>query len=237
MKATLISATLVACLLAIVAVTNLQGQQNGPAAPPRNGVAVIDIGYIFKNYTVFTAQMNRLKADVDAAEGQLKKQRDDAQKIVEEMKGLKPGSIDYKKREEQVTQLEAKFNVDMSLQKKDFMDREGKVYHAVYQSIADEVRYFSQKNAISVVLRTNSDPIDPVPRAGSTERAITGHIDFLQVRNGAVHVLDYKPDAGINKPIVFAAGNDITQPILDSLNQRAANPANAMRQGVRPGTK
>jgi transposase-like protein len=30
---------------------------------------------------------------------------------------------------------------------------------------------------------------------------ITGHIDFLQVRNGAVHILDYKPDARTNKPI------------------------------------
>jgi ATP-dependent exoDNAse (exonuclease V) beta subunit len=39
-----------------------------------------------------------------------------------------------------------------------------------------------------------------VPRNGSP-RSITGHIDFLQVRNGAVHILDYKPDARTNKPI------------------------------------
>jgi transposase-like protein len=32
-------------------------------------------------------------------------------------------------------------------------------------------------------------------------RALTGHIDFIQVRNGAVHILDYKPDARTNKPI------------------------------------
>ena len=32
------------------------------------------------------------------------------------------------------------------------------------------------------------------------ERTITGHIDFLQVRSGAVHLLDYKPDATTNKP-------------------------------------
>lgn len=31
--------------------------------------------------------------------------------------------------------------------------------------------------------------------------AMTGHIDFLQVRNGAVHILDYKPDARTNRPI------------------------------------
>jgi transposase-like protein len=32
------------------------------------------------------------------------------------------------------------------------------------------------------------------------ERVVTGHIDFIQVRNGAVHLLDYKPDATTNKP-------------------------------------
>src|ERR1700674_209426 len=33
------------------------------------------------------------------------------------------------------------------------------------------------------------------------QHVLTGHIDFLQVRNGAVHILDYKPDARTNKPI------------------------------------
>ena len=37
-------------------------------------------------------------------------------------------------------------------------------------------------------------------KVGDAERVITGHIDFLQVRNGAVHLLDYKPDATTNKP-------------------------------------
>jgi len=30
---------------------------------------------------------------------------------------------------------------------------------------------------------------------------VTGHIDFMQVRNGLVHILDYKPDAGTNRPV------------------------------------
>jgi len=36
-------------------------------------------------------------------------------------------------------------------------------------------------------------------------RVITGHMDFVQVRNGAVHILDYKPDARTNKPIAQLA--------------------------------
>jgi hypothetical protein len=43
------------------------------------------------------------------------------------------------------------------------------------------------------------------PRPGKEPRVITGHIDFLQIRNGAIHVLDYKPDARTNKPFAQLA--------------------------------
>ena len=32
-------------------------------------------------------------------------------------------------------------------------------------------------------------------------KALTGHIDFIQIRNGAIHILDYKPNAAKQKPI------------------------------------
>ena len=30
---------------------------------------------------------------------------------------------------------------------------------------------------------------------------LTGHIDFIQIRNGCVHLLDYKPNASKEQPI------------------------------------
>lgn len=42
--------------------------------------------------------------------------------------------------------------------------------------------------------------ISLLAKSRDRERVITGHIDFVQVRNGAVHLLDYKPDAPTNKP-------------------------------------
>ncbi|MFA5892195.1 MAG: hypothetical protein WDA27_14810 [Actinomycetota bacterium] len=47
--------------------------------------------------------------------------------------------------------------------------------------------------------------IEIAPRVDERPRTITGHIDFLQVRNGAVHILDYKPDARTSKPIAQLA--------------------------------
>ena len=40
-----------------------------------------------------------------------------------------------------------------------------------------------------------------MPEGGTADQTITGHIDFLRVRIGAVHILDYKPDARTNRPI------------------------------------
>ncbi len=37
--------------------------------------------------------------------------------------------------------------------------------------------------------------IDEIPKL------ITGHIDFLQIRNGSVHILDYKSNAAKERPI------------------------------------
>jgi hypothetical protein len=39
-----------------------------------------------------------------------------------------------------------------------------------------------------------------LPDGAPADQTITGHIDFLQVRHGAVHILDYKFDARTNRP-------------------------------------
>jgi hypothetical protein len=63
----------------------------------------------------------------------------------------------------------------------------------------DDIAALEDKYRITIVPR---QPLDPArPDAGHRPRFITGHIDFLQARNGAIHILDYKPDARTNKPI------------------------------------
>ena len=39
-----------------------------------------------------------------------------------------------------------------------------------------------------------------LPEGAPDDQTITGHIDFLQVRNGAVNILDHKPDARTDRP-------------------------------------
>ena len=43
------------------------------------------------------------------------------------------------------------------------------------------------------------------PHVGEAEPSITGHINLLQVRNGAVHILDCEPEAQANRTIARLA--------------------------------
>jgi len=40
-----------------------------------------------------------------------------------------------------------------------------------------------------------------VPLSLKQDQVITGHIDFIQIRNGTIHILDFKPSAAKYKPI------------------------------------
>jgi hypothetical protein len=70
-------------------------------------------------------------------------------------------------------------------------------------TVAIEIPIWLDENDISALEREHN--IELASREGNKPRVITGHIDFLQVRNGAVHILDYKPDARTNKPIAQLA--------------------------------
>jgi ATP-dependent exoDNAse (exonuclease V) beta subunit len=51
----------------------------------------------------------------------------------------------------------------------------------------DDIAHMQQQLGFRIPLATNA--------------AITGHIDVLQIRNGRVHILDYKPNAHHERPI------------------------------------
>ncbi len=58
----------------------------------------------------------------------------------------------------------------------------------------DDIRHYQNELGFQV----------PLARPGLAEQGqalITGHIDLLQIRNGAIHILDYKPSAKKAKPV------------------------------------
>ncbi len=174
------------------------------SASPANNVAVIDVGYVFKNHARFKAAMDKMKDEVMAAENGLKAERDRINGLMEQIKGFNVGTPEYKKLEAEIAKAQGDFNVNAQLQKKDFMDREAKVYLQVYGEIEKAVEQFAREHRIAVVHRFDGEPVD--------------NSDRNQILRG------------ITKPIVYLEpGIDITPDILKMLNGPAVAGAQQPR--------
>ena len=178
-----------------VAVPQGQPQQVRPTSPSSH-VAVIDVGYIFKNHVRFKAAMDKMKDEVMAAENALKGDRDRINGLMEQLKGFNVGTPEYKKLEAEIAKGQGDFNVNAQLSKKDFMDREAKVYLQVYTEVEKAVEQFAREHRIAIVHRFDGDPVD--------------NSDRNQILRG------------ITKPIVYLEpGIDITPDVLKMLNTPA----------------
>jgi Skp family chaperone for outer membrane proteins len=164
------------------------------------GIAVVDISYVFKNYPGFTAEIEKLKTEMEAADGQLKADSERLVQMQQQRDALKPGSEDFKNIDEQLAREKANFSIKQGTIRRDFLEREAKIYFATYNRVSEVVKYVAQQNGIGMVLRFNGDPIDPQQRE-----------DVMRA---------------IMQPIVFQNNIDITPDVL-TLMSRGANGATA----------
>ena len=194
-----------AALVALVQVSALaQAPAQAPAAAgPAVHVAVVDVGYIFKNHARFKAAMDKMKDEVMAAENALKAERDRINGLMEQLKGFNVGTPEYKKLEAEVAKAQGDFNVNAQLQKKDFMDREAKVYMQVYDEVEKAVAQFARDHRIAIVHRFDGDPVDSSDR-NQILRGITKPIVFydpgIDITPDVLKMLNGTPVAGAGQP-------------------------------------
>ena len=203
---TLVAAVAVGPVSAFAQVPVRPVQPGQPAQPapvaapqPRSAapahVAVVDVGYIFKNHARFKAEMDKMKDQVMAAENALKAEQERIKGLMDQLKGYNPGTPEYRKFEGEVAKAQGDFSVNAQLQKKDFMDREAKVYLQVYSEIERAVSQFARDHGIAVVHRFDGDPVDASDRnriLGSITKPIVYYDpqiditpDVLKMLNGA----------------------------------------------------
>lgn len=159
MKTSLISAALVA-VLAAGAVATLAFAQGGGPGPSGQNIAVIDIGLVFDKHVRFKAQMDQLKAEIDATEKQWQNRAKEINALGEQLKQSKPDSPDYHRMEADLAKQTGDFNVNKALKNKELMERQGKIYYNTYREVEGAVNEFCQRYNVALVVRYNSKPID-----------------------------------------------------------------------------
>jgi Skp family chaperone for outer membrane proteins len=204
-----------AATIGLISVPCAQAQQAAPVVHGANaakyGIAVVDISFIFKNYPGFTSQIEALKTEMEAADGKLKADRDRLVQMEEQRNTLKPGSPEFKQLDEQLAHLKAEFTIKQGTIRRDFLEREAKVYYQTYMDVSQAVKSYATQHGIGMVLRFNGDAIDPAQRE-----------DVMRA---------------IMQPIVHQNNIDITPEVLMVLGVdiRAAAARTATPAGARPG--
>jgi len=192
-------AAAVACLsLLTFAATLARGQQ-----PPQ--VAVVDVQYIFKDHFWYNQQMKALQEEVKQAESQLLEMRNNIQKLEQQInqgKGIwKPGTPDYQNKQQELAQLKGNLAAQLELQRRQFLDKEAKIYFKVYQEITQAVATFARNQRIDLVLRySKTDDIDPNnPESSKVKQWIANPVIFqnqIDITERIVVMLKANTDVG-----------------------------------------
>ncbi|HEY1065590.1 MAG TPA: OmpH family outer membrane protein [Pirellulales bacterium] len=141
------------------------GGAPAPAAAPAAhggvpvGVAVIDLQFVFKNHYRFQGEIEQMKKDVEGRETALKAQRDALRAKKEGLSQYVVGSPDYRKLEGELAQEEANLMVQVQIQKKEFLEREAKIYFNAFNEIEGIVRLIAERNNIAMVIRFSRDDL------------------------------------------------------------------------------
>lgn len=172
-------------------------------------IAVVDIKFIFDNLQGFKTAMDRIKQENDAFEAQVRETETQLRKQFEELKGLTPGSDQYKNIEESITQTRAQVQLNIKRKQAERVEDEAKVYHRAYQDVERTIASFCQRYGFDLALQYSTAEIDPS-----------------------------KPDTvirGLNRLVLYQNRLNITQYVLDELNRMApAAPAGSVTSPTRP---
>ena len=164
MKHPLSRATIVAVLTIVAGslfvAQPAQAQQRQPASV-QSSVRIIDLKYIFEHHERFKAETGRLRVEVQAREGELKTMRDRMKSLADRKPDFQPGSPEYKNLEADLVRMEQEMRTKLALGKKEFLEKEAKIYFNVYREVLDEVKYYCDSRGVAVVLRFNGDTVDP----------------------------------------------------------------------------
>jgi Skp family chaperone for outer membrane proteins len=200
---TLVHFTAAAAAVLTLGVVSSQAQNPAGANATKHGVAVVDISYIFKKHDRFRATMESMKKEMETTEAELKSDRDKIAQMEEQRNTYNAGSAEYKQMDEQLARNMAEFNLKMTKLRKEFLEREAKVYYQTYLEVSKAVEYYAQHHDIGLVIRFNGEPVDPNKRE-----------DVLRE---------------INKPVVFQNQVDITPDVLALLNRDSGAAATATK--------
>jgi Skp family chaperone for outer membrane proteins len=164
-------------------------------APAPTILGSIDLDYVFKNYDKVKAATKELGTAFQIRKGDLMKLDNEARQEVEMMQKMQPGTDDYRKHENKITELKAKMEAGREQAEREMTLRQAETMATLYKEIQVYAQWVAQRRGITHVMTVSS-----TPPSGSDPNSVL---------------------AAVNRPVIYAdPHNDITKDVVYWLNKK-----------------
>jgi Skp family chaperone for outer membrane proteins len=161
-----------------------------PAAPVSPVIGTIDLDAVFKSYDKVKVSSEEFKAAALARKGELQKIQAEAQQEAEILAKLTPGTEDFKKHENRVTELKARFEAGREQAERDFASREAEAMATLYKEVQAMVARIAQWKKMTYILKVSNQPISG-SNPNSVMAAMANTVIYADPRNDITNDVVY----------------------------------------------
>ena len=159
-------------------------------------VAILDVAKVFKDNASFDAKVKAIKAEADKLKLQITAEQDRIKAEVMKLRGMEAGP-QRNQMEADLEQQHTRLRTTTRQNESELLNREARVYFDTYNEMQAVVEGMAKEYGLSLVLRFDSESIDP------------------NNRNEVIK--------GVNRAVVFHRQLDLTTLVSKELNARMAN--------------
>jgi len=186
--------SLAVAVLATVAGSTAVAQEEGGSA---GLVAVLDVARVFKENPEFAKAMEGVRGEAEALKRQITQQQEAIKAEAQQLGQYEPGSAERNQMEATLEQKQTALRTQARQAEADLLKREASIYFATYEKMQSVVGEIAGQHGISLVLRFDSQEIDPTNRAEVIK--------------------------GVNRAIVFHRRSDLTSLVIGNMGSASAN--------------
>ena len=195
LKSTITKSLFVAAI-AMVAPLISQSQANAQGEAKSGLVAVLDVAKVFKENEEFDAKMKAIKSEADTLKAQITQEQEAIKARAQQLGEYEIGSPERNKMEATLEQQQAGLRTKARQAEADLLNREAGIYYETYQQMQSIVGGLASQHGISLVLRFDSEQIDP-----------TNRTEVIK---------------GVNRAVVYHRRLDLTTMVSKAMNTRSA---------------
>lgn len=161
---------------------------------PAAVVGCIDMAAVFNGYTKVEFIRKQIDGEYTQKKAELSKILSEGERLGKELEQLQPGSADFKDRDLKMTKIKAEFEAARESAQREFAQKEADSLATIYKEIQEVVAAVAKHNGLNYVVQVSNDPVS----AADPRSAL----------------------AAMSRTVVYAEGPDVTQMVLNLLNQR-----------------